>query len=173
MEKKPRKARTSITAQFKETVVRDHHDNKLTSLQIAHKYSCCFKTAKTICERNEYGFWNKPAGLVKGTMKHFRPVSDERQKLTAQERMKLLVNDAMEVTELTMQQMINKLMADDCDLSASQLATFVAVVAPYAIKKKKSTIKPEEEKKVSMSDQFSMFKEQVNRNGKVDPNLRN
>ena len=173
MEKKPRKARTPITLQFKENIVRDYHDLNMTFLQLSHKYKCCFQVAKNICAENVYGFWNKPAGLAKGKVKHFRSLSDERQKLTTQERMKLLVSDAMEVTELTMQQMISKLMVDDCDLSASQLATFVAVVAPYAIKKKKSTIKPEEEKKVSMSDQFSMFKEQVNRNGKVDPNLRN
>jgi len=174
MEKKPRKARTPITQKFKENIVRDHHDLNMTFLQLSHKYKCCFQVAKNICAENAYGFWNKPAGLAKGKVKHFRPVSDERQKLTAQERMKLLVNDAMEVTELTMQQMINKLMADDCDLSASQLATFVAVVAPFAIAKKGSAgDKKEETKKLTLSDQFSMFKQQVNESGKVNPSQRN
>lgn len=164
MEKKPRKARTPITLQFKENIVRDHHDHHMSFLQLSHKYKCCFQVAKNICAENAYGFWNKPAGLAKGTVKHFRPNSDERQKLTIQERMKLLVSDAMEVTELTMQQMIIKLMADDCNLSASQLATFVAAVAPFAIAKKGSAReKKEETKELTMSDQFNMFKQQVNK----------
>lgn len=87
MDTKPRKARTSITAQFKESVVRDHHDLNMTFLQLSHKYKSCFQTVKNICERNEYGFWNKPAGLAKGPVKHFRSASDERQKLTTQKRM--------------------------------------------------------------------------------------
>lgn len=174
MENKPRKARTPITQQFMEKIVRDHHDLQMTFLQLSHKYKCCFQTVKNICEKNAYGFWNKPAGLTKGKVKHFRPVSNERQKLTTQERMKLLVSDAMEVTELTMQQMIIKLMAEDCDLSASQLATFVAAVAPFAIAKKGSVgDKKEETKNLTMSDQFSMFKQQVNKNGEVDPSNSN
>jgi len=164
MNKKPRRSRTSITAQLKEYIVRDHHDHNMTFLQIAHKHSCCFNTAKTICERNEYGFWNKPAGLAKGPVKHFRSVSDDRQKLTSQERMELLVSDAVEVTELTMQRMILKLMMDDCDMTVSQLAAFVAAVAPYSIAKKSGEGKKDEPKQPKNSDVFSMFKKQLNQN---------
>ncbi|HZK94172.1 MAG TPA: hypothetical protein VFC67_08195 [Prolixibacteraceae bacterium] len=172
MEKKPRKARTPITQQFMEKIVRDHHDDHMSFLQLSHKYKCCFQTVKNICEKNAYGFWNNPAELAKGTVKQFRPVSDERQKLTTQERMKLLVSDAMEVTELTMQQMKIKLMNDDCDLSASQLATFVAAVAPFAIAKKSGEGKKDKGKEVPKSDVFNMFKQQVNNSGKVEPTQR-
>ena len=164
MEKKPRKARTPITQQFMEKIVRDHHDHHMSFLQLSHKYKCCFQTVKNICEKNAYGFWNNPAELTKGTVKHFRPISVERQKLTTQERMNLLVSDAMEVTELTMQQMIIKLMADDCDLTASQLAAFVAAIAPYAIAKKSGDGKKDEHKQPKNSDVFSMFKKQLNQN---------
>lgn len=159
---KPRRVRTPITEQFKENIVRDHHDLNMSFLQLSHKHKCCFQTAKTICERNEYGFWNKPVGLAKGTVKHFRPVSDKRKELTAQERMKELSNDAIEVIELTLQQMKNKLRADNCELSTSQLAAFVASVAPYAITKKdRMSKKKEETKEPSISDIFGMFKKQV------------
>ena len=164
MNSKPRRLRTSIMAQFRESIVRDHHDNKLTFLQIAHKHSCCFNTAKTICERNEYGFWNKPAGLAKGPVKHFRSVSDERQKLTTQERMEELSNDAIEVIELVFQRVMLKLNEDNCDLSASQLSAFVAAVAPYAIVKKSGDRKKDEPKQPKNSDVFSMFKKQLNQN---------
>jgi len=69
-------------------------------------------------------------------VKYFRSVSDERQKLTTQERMKEFSNDAIEVIELLFQRVMLKLSEDNCDLTASQLAAFVAVVAPYAIAKK-------------------------------------
>ena len=151
-------------AQFRESIVRDHHDNKLTFLQIAHKHSCCFNTAKTICERNEYGFWNKPAGFAKGPVKYFRSVSDERQKLTTQERMKEFSNDAIEVIELLFQRVMLKLTEDNCDLSASQLAAFVAAVAPYAIAKKSSDGKKDKGKELPKSNVFAMFKEQLNQN---------
>ena len=164
MNKKPRRSRTSITAQLKEYIVRDYHDHNMTFLQIAHKHSCCFNTAKTICERNEYGFWNKPAGFAKGPVKYFRSVSDERQKITTQERMKEFSNDAIEVIELLFQRVMLKLSEDNCDLTASQLAAFVAVVAPYAIAKKSNDGKKDEGKKVPSRDVFSMFKEQLNQN---------
>ena len=164
MNSKPRRSRSAITEQFKEIVVRDHHDNNLTFLQIAHKHSCCFNTAKTICERNEYGFWNQPAILAKGTVKHFRSVSDEREKLTTEERMEELSKDAIEVIELLFQRVVLKLSEDNCDLSASQLAAFVTAVAPYAIAKKSGDGKKYERKKVPSRDVFSMFKEQLNQN---------
>ena len=106
------------------------HDNKLTFLQIAHKHSCCFNTAKTICERNEYGFWNQPASLAKGPVEHFRSVSDEREKLTTEERLEELSKDAIEVIELFFQRVVLKRKEDNCDLSASQLAAFVVAVTP-------------------------------------------
>lgn len=158
MEKKPRKTRTPITPQFKEKVVRDHHDGNMSFLQLSHKYKCCFHTAKTICERNEYGFWNNPAGLAKRTMKHFCPVSDKRKELTAHERIKELLNDAIEVLELTLQQMKNRLKVDICDLSISQLAAIVAVIAPYTITKKDGTSKKKEETKEPSIFDSGMFK---------------
>ena len=140
------------------------HDNKLTFLQIAHKHSCCFNTAKTICERNEYGFWNQPASLAKGPVEHFRSVSDEREKLTTEERLEELSKDAIEVIELFFQRVVLKLRGDNCDLTASQLAAFVSAVAPYAIAKKSSDRKKEETKQLKNSDVFSMFKKQLNQN---------
>ena len=161
MEKKPRKARTPITLQFKENIVRDHHDHHMSFLQLSHKYKCCFQVAKNICAENAYGFWNKPAGLAKGTVKHFRSVTDERKKLTTEERMKELSNDAIEVIELLFQRVVLKLTTDNCDLTVSQLAAFVAAIAPYAIVKKSGDGKKDDRKEMPKSDVFSMFKKQV------------
>ena len=87
--------------------------------------------------------------------------------------MKELSNDAIEVIELLFQQVMLKLTEDNCDLTASQLAAFVAAVAPYAIAKKSKDGKKDEGKEVPKSNVFSMFKEQLNKNGKVGPIKRN
>ena len=78
--------------------------------------------------------------------------------------MKELSNDAIEVIELLFQQVMLKLTEDNCDLTASQLAAFMAAVAPYAIAKKSGDRKKDEPKQPKNSDVFSMFKKQLNQN---------
>ena len=78
--------------------------------------------------------------------------------------MKELLNDATEVIELFFQRVVLKRKEDNCDLSASQLAAFVAAVAPYLIAKKSGEGKKDEPKQPKNSDVFSMFKKQLNQN---------
>src|SRR5665647_474345 len=132
MEKKPRKARTPITQQFMEKIVRDHHDHHMSFLQLSHKYKCCFQTVKNICEKNAYGFWNNVPMLEKGTKP--RLVMEKRKNLSDEERSMQIYNDAKIVIELTLQRMIEQLKSGMCNLSATQLANFMSTAAPYAIK---------------------------------------
>jgi|SRR5665647_866283 len=172
MEKKPRKRRTPIAEQFKENIVRDHHDHNMNFLELSHKYKCCIQTVKNICEKNAYGFWNNVPMLEKGTKP--RLVTEKRKNLSDEERSMQIYNDAKIVIELTLQRMIEQLKSGMCNLSATQLANFMSTAAPYAIKKAEGTIKTKDETKaLSSRDQFSMFKLQLDKNGKADPTQSN
>jgi hypothetical protein len=164
MSNKPRRSRTIITQQFMEKIVRDHIDLNMTFLQIAHKYSCCFQTVMNICSKNEYGFWNKPAGLAKGVKHKPKPlVSDIRKHLTIEERKQLILLDMIEILELLNQRIIERLEAVYCDVSSTQLATFFAIIAPFVISKKRDRKGKNKDKEIEPSDSemYSMFKKQV------------
>jgi len=78
--------------------------------------------------------------------------------------MEELSKDAIGVIELLFQRVVLKLRGDNCDLTASQLAAFVAAVAPYAIAKKSGDGKKDKGKELPKSNVFAMFKEQLNKN---------
>ena len=65
---------------------------------------------------------------------------------------------------LPLQKMIEQLKSGICNLSAAQLANFMSAAAPYTIKKAEGTTQAKDETKaLSSRDQFSMFKEQLNK----------
>jgi transposase-like protein len=167
MSNKPRRARTPITPQFKERIVRDHHDLHLTILQLSRKYKCCFQTVKNICSKNEYGFWNKPAGLAKVVKNKPKPlVSDLRKHLSRAEREQLILNDMITIIELANQRMRERLEENDQSLTCSQIAEFHKCVSGYVTAKKSDTSKVATDEPKSDSEMFRMFKRQIGEHGK-------
>jgi len=137
---KRRKAHTVLTEKIKEEVVRDYHDDKMSYTDIARKRYLSYPTVLKICRDNEYGFWTKPARLAEGVKK--QPITNKTKKLTGEERKNKISDDALEIIELALEEMKNKLKAKEC--SATQLKDFVNSVIPYIITKPDSSKKDSE-----------------------------
>jgi DNA-binding MarR family transcriptional regulator len=140
-----------LTIAQKEAIVKAYHDEKLSFVQIEHKFKISNNTVKKICRTMEYGFWDNLPEEEK------EPVTrrTDRRHLTKEKREELLSNDAMDIIERTFHAMKTKL-ENPGKLSASQLTSFVAVAAPYVLPKRVEDKKKDKGK--SGNDLFRAFK---------------
>lgn len=159
-----RKPKTMATEEIKEKIVRDNHDKKLTTVEIQRKYNVSFRFVKKILENNEYGFWLNPPALAPGVKSH--PVTNKRIGLTTEDRNQAISNDALEIIELSLQNMKELLKGGLC--SATQIKDFVNSVIPYVIKKPETGTKKDDkaESKGNIVDMWRKQEEIKQQNGK-------
>jgi len=167
----PKRERTVIDNVLRKKILVGNVDEGLTALQLAHKYRMCFNSVMKILkdEKYVYGFWERISLNPRIPAAHVSKASEKaeakkRNDLTPSDRMKELSVDAIEIAEMICKRMKDLLSDPDQSISPAQLTSFMQSISAYSIKKADGSGKvKDDDKPLSSSAQFTIFKNQISK----------